>query len=390
MNRSFPIPLSVDELMAHARQISGIDFVDHAVIEPLTVLHRSYCEDAGLHEQGAQARQKELLRLLANRLRMQRDFARHPEIADERIKGPVIVYGMARSGTTKTQKVLAASGDFNWLKFWQAYNPALLSGDREESPQARIDQAEAYCRWFDSESPETKNGHAFETHEPEEDTVMAEGSFCHPSFIGYAQVSGYMQWLMVQDPTPMFEFMRDTLKYLQWQGLGSAAKPWLLKAPCYYGAELQLLKVFPDARLVMPHRSPLQTTPSMCKLATCFQKPFCDKPIDYATLAGGFAAMMQQHLAVRAAHPGLPLLDLSFDEINGSIESAVEKIYAHARMPLTAASRQRMRQWSIDNPMHRHGGFRYSLEEFGLSAEGIRRDMADYLALQTCVLGQVA
>jgi hypothetical protein len=388
MNEGYPIPLSVDGLMAKAREITGVDIVDHDVAEPLTVMHRSLCGESRLHESGAVAQQNKLLRLLCNRLRMQRDFQRHPEIAEQKIEAPLIIFGMARSGTTKTQKILTTAGDFNWMPFWQTYNPALWTGDRAESPEARIRDADAYCRWFDESTPQTKLGHSFETYEPEEDTTLTEQCFRAPSFIGYAEIPSYLQWLATQSPLPLFEFLRDTLKYLQWQGLASPAKKWLLKAPTYYGMEPALLQVFPDAQLVMTHRSPLQTVPSSCKLVACFRVPFCDAPVDGAALTAGFGMMMDLHIANRKAHPEMRILDLSFEEIAESIDSVVEKIYAHARLPLRQEAQQRMRQWALENPMHKKGAFKYSLEEFGLNAELVTRAMGGYLAFTRQLFGK--
>ena len=387
MGKGFTIPLSVDGLLARSRDITGVDIVDVDVIEPLTVLHKSLNEESRLHEKGAIAKQNKLLRLLSNRLRMQRDYARHPEIAEQKINEPLFVYGMPRSGTTKTQKILAASGDFNWLPFWQSYNPSLYSGSRDEPVQARIADADVYCRWFDAASPQNKLGHPFETHEPEEETTLTEGSFRAPSLVGYAEVPSYLQWLGAQRPASLFEFLRDSLKYLQWQGLASMAKPWLLKAPTYYGLETELLKVFPDAHLVMAHRSPLQTIPSSCKLIEGFRIPFAEAPVDPVALSAGFAMMMNYHLAVRGSLADGKILDLSFGEITRSIDAVTEKIYAHIGMPMSNASRQRMQQWSVNNPMHKNGVFKYSLEEFGLSGEKIKQDMSAYLVLLQTLFG---
>jgi hypothetical protein len=53
---------------------------------------------------------------------MQRDFLRHPEIAEQKVNGPLVIMGVARSGTTKLQKLLSQSGDFNFLTFWNNFN----------------------------------------------------------------------------------------------------------------------------------------------------------------------------------------------------------------------------------------------------------------------------
>lgn len=375
------IELSVDQLLARARQIAGVDLPDDEIVEPLTILHRAYGEEAQLDAAGTHALTQSLLRLLANRLRMKRDFAHHPEIHDQPIAGPLVVMGVARSGTTKLQKVLAASGDFNFLPFWMNYSWASRSGVPGEPLDERIADAEAHCRWYDERSPETKLGHSFEALEPEEEAVLSEGCFVTPTFLGYADIPSYAQWLGEQRPGIWFEFLRDCLKYLQWQGLASADKPWLLKSPNYNGSELEILKVFPDARLIMAHRSPLKTLTSMCKLVQCFRVAYSELKPDLPLIVEHNYHNMAAHLANRRAHPELPLLDVRFEDIVGALPAVLRRIYADAGIPLRQQSLDRMLEWDAQNAAHKHGEFKYSLAELGLEEATIRARMADYFDL---------
>jgi hypothetical protein len=377
----YPIELSVDELMARSREIAGVDIVDDEIVEPLTLLHRCYGEQAQLHAEGAAMHTRNLLRLLINRLYMKRDFKRHPEILDAPLKGPLVIMGVARSGTTKLQKVLAASGDFNWLSFWQNFNWGSRTGAPGEAVAERIAEADEFCRWYDLRSPQTKLGHSFEALEPEEESVISVGSFVAPTFLGYAEIPGYAQWLAGQSPAIGFAFLRDCLKYLQWQGLASADKPWLLKSPNYNGLELEILKTFPDARIVVAHRSPLKTLTSMCKLVQCFRLAYSDLEPDLAMLVEHNFLNMEAHLANRRAHPELPLLDVRFEDTVGALAAVLERIYAHAGFALSEASLGRMLEWDRDNAMHKHGEFRYSVEELGLEETKIRDRMAGYFDL---------
>jgi hypothetical protein len=378
---SYPIELSVDQLMARSREIAGVDIVDDEIVEPLTILHRAYGAEAQLDADGAAALTRNLLRLLANRLRMKRDFRRHPEILEQPLEGPLVVMGVARSGTTKLQKVLAASGDFNWLPYWQNFNWASRTGQPNEPVEDRIAEAEAHCRWYDMRSPETKLGHSFETHEPEEESVLSEGCFVTPHPIGYAEIPSYAQWLAKQPPSVWFEFLRDNLKYLQWQGLASADRPWLLKSPNYNGLELEILKVFPGARLIMAHRSPLKTLTSMCKLVQCFRQAYSERKPDLGLIVEHNVLNMEAHLANRRAHPELPLLDVRFEDIVRSLPAVLERIYADAGIPLKKTALDRMLEWDAENDMHKQGEFKYSLDELGLEEAAIREKMSSYFEL---------
>lgn len=385
-----PLSLSVEELLARSRGIAGVDLVDENILEPLTILHRAYSEEAALDAEGAAGHTRNLLNLLVNRLLMKRDFAAHPEIREQPISGPLVIMGVARSGTTKLQKVLAASGDFNFLPFWMNYSWGSRSGVPNEPLDQRIAEADAFCRWYDERSPETKRGHAFETLEPEEESQICLGSFASPTFLGFAELPSYAAWLAEQPRSIEFAFLRECMQYLQWQGLASPDKPWLLKSPNYNGVEPVLFGTFPEARLIMAHRSPLQTLTSMCKLIECFREAYTPVKPDLAMLVEYNYFNMDTHLANRCAHPDLPLLDLRFEDIVGDLGGVLARVYAEAGLSLTEASLQRMLRWDEENAMHGHGEFKYSLAEFGLEEAVIRERMADYFALLQTLASEAA
>ncbi|MET0985967.1 MAG: sulfotransferase [Steroidobacteraceae bacterium] len=372
-----------EALLAEARSRTGIDIVDHDALLPLSMLVRSLNSESQLHPAGAVGMQARLVRILSNRLRMQRDFAAHPEIASEKIQEPVFICGMARTGSTKTQKLLAASGDFNWLPYWKVMNPSLFTGDRSESPQPRIDDIEAFARWFDAASPETAAGHAFETHEPEEESFIFEHSLRSATFLGWAPLNGYLEWLFTQDLTAQFIYLRDTLKYLQWQGLATGAKRWVLKCPLYSGLEPLLLKVFPDAHLVMTHRHPLVTMPSALRLLECFHAPYTATRPDPEYFINGQVGAINAHLQIREALPKGTFLDVAFHELVDDVGAVAQRIYDFSGLTLSPDSRQRLVKWNDDNPQHKRGKHSYSLATYGLTEQKIAELFAGYIAFLT-------
>jgi len=368
-----------EALLAEARARTGIGLIDREAVQPLTVLVKSLNQDGALHAAGAAAMHARLGRILSNRLRMRRDFAAHPDIAAERVLAPVFICGMARTGSTKTQKLLAASGDFNWLPYWQVLNPALISGDRSESTDARIADTDTFARWFDAASPETRYGHHFETHEPEEESFILEHSLRTPTFMGWAPLNGYLDWLGTQDMATQFEWLRDTLKYLQWQGLALRTRRWILKSPLYSGLEPLLLRTFPDARLVMTHRHPQVTIPSGLRLLECFYKPFTASRPDAAYFVAGQSAAINAHRAFRATAPSATFLDIDFAELNRDVSCAIGRIYGFASMDFSAAAERRVLAWNASNPQHKHGRHEYSLERYALTPEGIATSFEGYI-----------
>ena len=204
--------LEGEDLMSRARELTGIDLIDEEAVEPITRLVNSINEEADLHEIGCAAKQKKLLRILSNRLRMQRDIANHPEILDQKINAPIFIHGMPRTGSTKSQKILSKSGDFNWLVLWMTLNPSLITGSRDESTKQRIDEGLEFEDFFEQNSPENKVGHQFLAMEPEEDSFILEHSLVTNIFPAFAKMDAYVEWAMSKDIRIQFTHLRDTLK----------------------------------------------------------------------------------------------------------------------------------------------------------------------------------
>lgn len=386
--QSFQIKSSAAQLLARARELTGIAIVDSDIVEALGKLLQALNTEAMLTVAGAQGMEQRILTILANRLRMFRDFQQHPEIDEQKIVRPHFLTGAGRSGSTKLHKLLAASGDFKYLRFWQQYNPALRSGDRNEDSSERVREAEAFITWFNEHSPQAKQIHEYSTFEPEEETFLFDHSrflinFC----ITHASIPSYMQWCMGQDMAKQIDFLKQSIKYLQWQffdgGRGEDQRSWLLKNPLYCGMEPLLLQIFPDAVFVATHRDPAARVASSAGLTVSMQKAYSD--VNRAKQAGPvmleFMAMAAtQYLAGRDAFPEVKILDIGYPELTRQAESVAEKIYAFAGRPLSDKARQAMQHWEQQNAQHKHGVYKYSLADYSISEAMITEKFGPYAA----------
>jgi LPS sulfotransferase NodH len=372
--KTFQLALSAPQLMAKSRALSGTDIIDSSIEEALTRLIQSLNIEAQLHEKGAIAWEKRLLRLLCNRLRMQRDFAAHPEINDQKIIGPLWLTGGPRTGSTKLHKMLAASGDFLYLKFWQGHELALRSGDRNEDPAPRINDADDYVRWIAENAPQGQLNHGYGTFEPEEESLILEHFICSTFPSVFAFIPSYLQWWGTQDFRKQVEFLKQGLQYLQWQFHDGDPRPWLLKCPIYHGLESVMAEVFPDVVFVTTNRHPTSSVASTANLVQGCQQACSDA--DQSRVLGpayleGLATTMQQHFAVRDNHPDMKFLDIGYTELTQNAEQVVEKIYAHAGLPLSAKARHTMLDWEKESNRQKPGAPKYSSEDYALTNQMI-------------------
>lgn len=371
--------LDAHDLMARAARMAGLEQTDTGAREPLEVLVDSVNAESQLHARGFGGMTDKLLRILANRLRMQRDLVAHPEILDEEVREPIIIIGMPRTGSTKTQKLLSSSGDFNWLPMWQTSYPSLMTGDRDESPNSRIEGGLAYEAWLESVSPDMKYCHQFLAMEPEEDSWILEHSLISPVFVGFSPVREYLTWMIQQSIDTQFEHLRDTLKYLQWQGVADSGKRWVLKCPMYYGLEPAVLRTFTDATLVMTHRTPLSAIASGSRMLELFHLCFTNAPPDIDGYYRGAASGLRRHIRNRDADPEMRIVDVHYLDMIADVEAVAQTIYNAAGQDLSARAIGRMVQWDIDHPKDAHGRHVYSLEQYGFVPDQMREDFSHYL-----------
>ena len=74
-----------------------------------------------------------VLQLLANRLRIEDLFRRHPEIDAERIERPIIIAGLPRTGTTHLHNLISQDPSLRSLPYWESLEPV---PDPREAPGA--------------------------------------------------------------------------------------------------------------------------------------------------------------------------------------------------------------------------------------------------------------
>ena len=381
-SKIFQITPSARQLMATAREMTGIDIVDSVVEEGLTILLHSFNTEAQLNQIGVAAQEKRLLRLLCNRLRMLRDFTAHPEIVEQEIANPLIIIGGPRTGSTKLHKMLAASGDFVYLPFWQAHCLSLRSGDRHERPAERIQEADEYVRWMDQNAPGAQANHGYGTFEPEEEMLICEHSFCTTFSALFGEIPSFMAWWATHDFRDYAKFLKQGLQYLQWQFHDGDPRPWLLKTPVYSGVETILAEAFPGARLISTHRHPLASVPSTVNLVNGYR--VSSSEVDWRHTLGrdfceGLAIGTEQTMAVRDSHPQLNVLDIRYKALTNHAEHVIENIYAHIGMPLSSSARQNMRDWESTHQAPKSALKQYSTSDFGLTDEMINTRFAKYI-----------
>lgn len=374
-------PRNAAELMHAATTDADLtDFGLDVFVEPLERLLDSVHTEGDLTPMGVAALEGEVSRLLGNRLRIQAAINEHPEILDEDVSDPIVITGLARTGSTKLHRVIAADPGIQSLPLWQALHPAPLGPPGE--PDTRIALADEMSELTAQYFPDVMTAHPMRTHEPEEEVLLLQLSFRTFANAWFFRAPSYLKWLIAADPTPAFHDLKRALQYLQWSDGGRRGRPWVLKSPCHLGSLDVVFRKFPGATVVHCHRDPREAVPSLARLVEVFRLSRGISHVDGPELGrflNGFCAQLwQTNLEQRTTLDESRILDMRYESIRDDILPLVQQVYANRGTPLEDTAAKAMVGWEQENPQHRFGRHTYTLEQFGLSDDIVDRAFAGY------------
>lgn len=379
--------LDVDQLLSEASQrANGLtQFGDDNYRQALDVLVEALDREAKLSDTGRYLMRERIIGQLVNRLVMEDYLRRYPEITEIVIEDPLVIVGLPRTGTTMLQRTLAVDPRFYSAAWWETRYPAPLDGETLSAPDKRINQAKAEVQQTIKAIPQILSIHPFDAMLCDEEFMLMEHSFLC-AMDAYANVPSYTRWLDQQDQRPVYTQLKKMLQFLQWQKLQRGAgggQRWLLKAPQHLHTVDLLLEVFPRAQVILTHREPAQTIPSMASMAHTLWQIYSDDPDP--KLAGSqwnqrMARGIRHTMQVRDQHPSAQFLDIHFADTVAQPMAVLEQIYVFAGMPFTDLARAAAEQWMAKNSREKRATHDYSLERFGLTPQQVEADYAQYRA----------
>jgi hypothetical protein len=375
------IKLEPEALLEKSRRLTGLDdFGDSDFLTPLGILLRSFEDDAALNLIGRVTVQSEMVRMLCNKLRMQHDRTRFPEIGAQQIARPLFITGLPRSGTTFLHALLSQDPACRAPQVWEVMHPSPPPESASYRVDPRITMTRRELAWIDVLMPDFHKCHTIDADLPQECIAMTDLSFLSYVFESMYYVTSYRKWHDAQDKRPAYHCHRRFLQHLQFRCPGSH---WVLKAPSHLMALDALLQVYPDAQIVLTHRDPLKVLPSCASFAQVLRAPFTG-PIDLSVLGAEvsqrWADSARLVTRMRSERPDLDrqFLDVSYRELVRDPMTAVAGIYRYFGRELTLEAEAAMRRFIAVHPKDKHGAHRYELEEFGLDPAVERAKFREY------------
>ena len=363
---------TADELMESAATFTGLsDFgASDGFREGLEVLLSSYAGEAGLTPAGVKAARAQVRGALMARLAAHAAFGAHPAHASVAISRPIFVTGLPRTGTTALHRLLVADPAHQGLELWLSQVPQPRPPRSAWADDPVYQMIASSIARHSKTRPEFGDVHELGADQVEECWQLLRQSFRSVSFECLAHLPSYSAWLAEQDWVPAYERHRRNLQLI---GLPDASRRWVLKNPSHLFALDALLTVYPDALVIVTHRSPRTAIASACSLASQaadgWSSVFTGSVIGRDQLSL-WARGMASFTAARAKYEPSRFCDVSYDDFTADPLGTVASVYSHFGLTLSPEAAAAMKAMVASSTRPGTGArpaHRYSLAAFGLT-----------------------
>ena len=383
-NMEPPSLLSVADYMAAASAETGLgDFGGSDFLEPFRLLVESTDREAQLNAVGVMAFNADMHRFLVNRLRFAENLRVSPEIAEEDVSDPIVILGLARTGTTKLQRMLSADPGVQRMDFWRLLNPAPIGPQQEDVEDPRIEIARQAAAMAQEMFPRFNAAHPTVAEDVDEELFLTQFSFETIVLYLLNPAHSYYAWIKHRKLDSCYRYLRELTQYLQWQDGGKQGRPWIMKSPLHIGNIDSLLTEFPRATLVHCHRDLTDVIPSFCNLFEAGWQMRTDEVDSHETgslVLDIWGTEMDKYLAHREKlQADARIIDVPYTRIHTDVENVISEIYQQAGRDLDDDTLGRMNQWLTDNPKNRFGKNQYTMERYGLTQSRIAERFSGYL-----------
>jgi len=374
-------------MLEEARKKEGLsDFGTFGASEgiegPFTMLCECLEKEARLSPIGRLAtRYERLPGILGERLRIVELLKKHPEIRNIPVKAPVVVSGLARSGTTLLHRLLATNPRFRGPQTWELTSPA--PGPQAARKKKAQDAIEAVKKFF----PAFMTAHPIEADNAEEEVMLLDlANWLSPVPEATWRVPSWGREQEGADNLPAYTTLKLMLQILSFErGNVKEGDNWLLKTPHHLWFFEHLFEVFPDAKVVVSHREPVECLPSICSLISITRSIMSDdvdpKEVG-ATWTKKVYAQLDRSTEFRQRHgPGKCFVDVKYTDLMSDPIGVVKKIYAGIGLEFTDEHEKLVQSQLKSQVKNRFGAHKYTSEMFGINEAETERRFESYKRL---------
>jgi hypothetical protein len=337
--------------------------------------------DARLPAWGEASARRALVDRTADRLEGLNWLSDHPEIAEERIRQPVFLTGLPRSGTTFFQYLFDRDERFRLIRTWESVSPSPPPGYDAASVARRKAEEGERRRRTRPPAAGFEALHLVDTDGPEECHAFLEQTYAAAGFFNLFNVPSYLDFLMAGlDLTATYRAHRRQLQLLQWR---TPEPRWALKYPNHVIALPEILTVYPDARFVMTHRDPVQTLASIAKMSATLRSTRYEQAVDPKIVGAQMLNFVQRHIdRIMNFCDGADrerVVHVDYYRLIDDPAAVMTEVHAALGLATPQVLRDAVSDWHRRNPKNARGANAYDLTTYGFEEASVAARFADYM-----------
>jgi hypothetical protein len=168
------------------------------------------------------------------------------------------------------------------------------------------------------------------------------------------QAARYMEYVSKISMEGAYRYHRKLLQLLQWR---NPRKHWVLKAPFHLDNLQTMLKLYPDACLVWPHRDPVRALASGVNVAGTVMWGRSDEPFKGGAYEFLFDAKISANrldavidLIECGAVPKDRIYNMLYKDLVGRPVESIEKLYRYFGIAMSKSRRDAIERYVLGNP----------------------------------------
>jgi hypothetical protein len=361
-------------------QADNRDFGDEALYGPaLRKLVTAVEEEARVEPVRVWRSAAQWIALLVSRAKITAMVRRHPEIAEVPLPRPIFVVGLPRTGTTLLHNLLARHPEHRAPQLWEMRTPFRPKTADAGADAIVIKETQSILDLLYSMVPDFKKIHPMNATWPDECSWLFRHSFATMVNAFTYRIPSYASWMCEVDMAPYYEHYRLQLQMLAWR---DPSRRLVLKDPCHLWHLPSLFSVFPDAEVLLLHRSLTEALPSMASLCHALQRV----ESEHTDSEGTGAYCMD--LAERGLLPAMwyqqavdskQITNVSYRSLIADPPATVRTLCEAIGSSTSDAAITSMTAFTRDNPQHKAGKHAYTLEQYGMDTTMVERRFGRYL-----------
>lgn len=322
------------------------------------------------------------------------DYVFFPALWTQKVEKPIFILGHARSGTTLTHRLLSADGDkFNDFLYWEMFFPSLIE-KKFIRLLGKIDQKvfggpikRRLVKLDDKLFGPFRDMHYMSFWNAEEDQFSMRSAFVTQQWSTDIPLMEVIDMFHVdQMPDKKKRWMKHYSEIVKRQLLLNGGQAiHLSKNPVMCGWTESIIETFPDARIIVMVRNPLECIPSLLKLVEVSWKSknwqFSDYENSLELLTLTSFECFTHPKAVLESHPQVPSIMVDYRKITTEPRETVQQIYQALGMEISASYDEFLLEHEQKERKH-NSNFQYSIEEYdNLSVERIETELDEFFTL---------